>query len=183
MRFVFDDRKTAQAAAFLLERSGGRMPYIKLLKLLYLADRQSLIETGYPVTGARMVSMDHGPVLSEVLDFITWGPHEGSTWGRYVSPPDGYDVTLVGRAEREELSDYEVELLEAVFEQYGGWDKWALIEYTHTLPEWVDPAGSALPIDGRVILREAGKPDEEIQAISELAGEIRSFNNFIARRH
>ena len=68
MEFVFNDRKTAQAAAWLLDRQEGRMPYLKLIKLLYLADRQSLIESGYPITGDRLVSMDRGPVLSRVLD-------------------------------------------------------------------------------------------------------------------
>ncbi|MGE0134681.1 MAG: hypothetical protein AB7L91_10365 [Dehalococcoidia bacterium] len=48
MQFVFDERRAAQAAAQLLELRGGRMPYMKLIKLLYWADRESLIETGTP---------------------------------------------------------------------------------------------------------------------------------------
>ena len=39
------------------------MAYIKLIKLMYLADRRCLIETGFPITGDRMVSMPKGPEL------------------------------------------------------------------------------------------------------------------------
>ena len=51
MEFFFDERRAAQAASLLLERRAGRMPYIKLIKLLYLADREALIETGRPDHG------------------------------------------------------------------------------------------------------------------------------------
>jgi hypothetical protein len=36
---VFDERKAAQATAFLLFMAGGKLPLIKLVKLLYLAER------------------------------------------------------------------------------------------------------------------------------------------------
>ena len=51
MKFVFDERKAAQAAAHLLHRHGGPMPYIKLIKLLYLADRRGLRRDGSPGYG------------------------------------------------------------------------------------------------------------------------------------
>jgi hypothetical protein len=35
-------------------------------KLLYLADRESLKKTGRPITGDRVVAMEHGPVLRSV---------------------------------------------------------------------------------------------------------------------
>lgn len=176
MRFVFNERKTAQAAAFFLRLSGGHMPYIKLLKLLYLCDRQSIIETGYPVTGAKLVSMDKGPVLSEVLDRITWGDGE-SVWSEYISSPSNYEVSLTKQEpDEEELSEYEKDLLLDVFRRFGDWDRWALVRFTHELPEWTDPSGSALPIDARRILESAGKSDEEIEHVSKLAEEIWSFS-------
>ena len=70
VEFIFDERKAAQAAAHLLRRHGSSMPYIKLIKLLYLADRQSLIETGYTITGDQLVAMSDGPALNRVLFFI-----------------------------------------------------------------------------------------------------------------
>ena len=43
---------------------------LQLVKLLYFVDREALLRRGAPVTGDRMVSMDHGPVLSTTLDLI-----------------------------------------------------------------------------------------------------------------
>ena len=68
---MFKEVKTAQVAAFFLAKAPGhRMPHLKLMKLLYLADRESMRETGYPMSWDRLVSMPHGPVLSTTLNLI-----------------------------------------------------------------------------------------------------------------
>lgn len=177
MDFVFNERKAAQAAARLLDRHDGRMPYLKLIKLLYLADRQSLVESGTPITGDRFVSMDRGPVLSKVLDLIRADPRTGaSAWHEYVSPPVNFEVSLLRPAEGDELSEYERDLLDRVVEEYGHMSRWDLVEHTHDLPEWVDPAGSAIDIDVTVILRGAGFTAEEIRAVREQADAAYSFH-------
>lgn len=167
MRFVFNERKAAQAAAQVLRLQGRRMPYIKLVQLLYLADRQSLIETGYTVTGDRLVASHHGPTLGRVLDLITWGPVGHSAWQETVSPPENYEVSLqTQEAGADELSEYEIALLAEVNERFGQMDSAELLKYTRSLPEWADPPGESAEIDARLILREAGKSDEEIKATS-----------------
>lgn len=176
MRFMFDDLKAAQAAGYLLQRSGGSMPYIKLMKLLYLADRQSLVDTGAPVTGAYMVSMEYGPVLSEVLNLMTFGDHD-SAWKQYVSAPYGDYMVSATRdgLPVDALSEYETDLLERLVERYRAMDRWKLVRLTHELPEWTDPGRSSLPIDPRRILEEAGLPADEIQGIAEQAEAVWAF--------
>ena len=67
----FSVERTAQAAAVLLRRADGhRMPYIRLLKLLYVADRESVRGTGFPITGDDPCAMRRGPVLSITHDLI-----------------------------------------------------------------------------------------------------------------
>ena len=51
----------AGPAARLLKLHGAAMPYLKLIKLLYLADRQALLELGRPISCDLFVSMPHGP--------------------------------------------------------------------------------------------------------------------------
>lgn len=175
MKFVFDERKTAEAAAYLLRLRGGRMPYMKLIKLLYLADRESLVETGYPITGDIQLSMNFGPVLSHVLDAIHYG---SPVWNEYVSVPDGYDVSLVSTAHDvalDELSPYDRAMLGRVNDTVGSLDQWALVRYTHQLPEWENPNGGAVPIDPRIVLQEAGRSDREIQ---EVAAEVEAIHTF-----
>lgn len=175
VRFVFDERKAAEAAAILLQLNQGPMPYIKLIKLLYLADRRSLVETGYTITGDRMVSMDHGPVLSRVYDCNKAEPTAESFWHKHVTAPSNYEVALREPTDGMSLSDYEEDVLREVFGLYGHLDRWKLVDYMHTLPEWEDPSGSSYPIDIRVILREAGKSDEEIEYIATLIESFRTF--------
>src|SRR5438445_7076997 len=71
MGFRFNIDKTMQAIAALLHFHGTKeMSYLRMLKLLYIADRESLKETGRPITGDRIVAMEHGPVLSGVYNLV-----------------------------------------------------------------------------------------------------------------
>src|ERR1700712_384885 len=93
----FNEAKATQAAARLLRNRGGRMSYMKLIKLLYLADREALARWGRPITTDSYVSMKHGPVLSGVLNLITDGedPAAGQTfWSRHISEPEHFEVSL-----------------------------------------------------------------------------------------
>jgi uncharacterized phage-associated protein len=179
MQFPFDERKAAQAAAYLLLKSKEKkINYMKLIKLLYLADRQALLERGKPITGDRMVSMPRGPVLSGILNLINWGQRreEHCVWLEYVSPPSGYDVRLVqDNPELDELSIFECRILDRVYARYGDLDKWSLVDLTHKLPEWHDPRGSSFPIDPADILRAESRSEETIQRIADNARQALSL--------
>ena len=173
MQFVFDERTAAQAAAHLLRRHGGPMPYVKLIKLLYLADRRAFIETGFPITGDRFVAMPYGPVLSRVLDLMAWESRDAdSPWSACVSQPLNYCVMAIGPPDESHLSEYDRDTLDAVLDEFGALDRWALVDYTHTLPEWTDPAGSAVDIDPRVILRDAGFTEDAIAAVESDVADV-----------
>lgn len=165
----FDEKKTTQAAALLLRLRGEKkMHYIKLIKLLYLADRTALLKWGRPITYDHYVSMDNGPVLSKTLDLITdeLKPGKDSFWLEYISEPKHFVVNLKNDPGQDELSEAEINLLKEVFEKYGKMDRWKLIEdVMHQLPEWINPHGSALPIDYRDILRASDKTPQEIASI------------------
>ena len=170
MRFVFDERRAAQAAARLLDRNGGTMPFLKLVKLLYLADRESLIETGAPITGDRFVSMRFGPVLSRVLDLIRDDcPADDSVWHGYVARKR-FDARLVGNTESKRLSDFDRGVLDGVFEAYGCLKEWDVVARTHALPEWKDPGDTAIPIEPEDILRYSGYSEAEIESVADDAG-------------
>lgn len=70
----FNERRATEAAAKFLKLRGGRMSYLKLIKLLYLLDREALLRWGRPVTTDRYVSMDNGPVVSRIYDLIRRSP-------------------------------------------------------------------------------------------------------------
>ena len=175
MQFVFDEEKATQAASLLLGRHGGTMPYIKLIKLLYLADRNSLIETGSPITGDRFVAMPKGPVLSRVLDLIRESdPAADSLWHSCIVRR-GYDAALIGAPGRDRLAEYDEKLLDRLFESYGEENKWQLVDLTHELPEWTDPGETSCPIAPEDILRHAGFTEYQVQAVAEQAAAVYSF--------
>lgn len=174
MRFPFNQRKAAQAAAYLLAKHGDQLDYLKLIKLLYLADRESLIKRGRPITGARMVSMPYGPVLSEVLNLINLGQRyeEECPWLEYISAPEKYAVRRINPDnDFNQLAEHECRILDEIDAVFGKMNKWSLVDWTHELPEWQDPRGSSLPIDPADILRAEGRSEVDIQRIAQKAAE------------
>lgn len=169
MNLRFNETKAIQAVAHMLALRGGRMSYMKLIKLLYLADRTALLRWGRPITTDRYVCMDRGPVLSRVLELATDGDEPGgsSVWATHIGEPANYEVALRCDPGRDELSEAEIGVLNDVFQAHGGRSRWDLVALTHTLPEWKDPQGSAIPISVRDILKAGGKTEIEIAAIED----------------
>jgi uncharacterized phage-associated protein len=173
---TFDERKASQAAAYLLFRAGGRLPLLKLMKLLYLSERVSFQRFGDSITGDAMVSMPHGPVLSMTYDHLNGGLEsmEGG-WSTWISDRAGNEVALQDssmiRSPEEDLlalSDNDLECLAQVWSEFGHWDRWKLVEYTHTggCPEWEDPKGSSRPIPPARLLKALGHAPAQVEALS-----------------
>ncbi|MET0464794.1 MAG: Panacea domain-containing protein [Chitinophagaceae bacterium] len=171
MKPNFREEKATQLAALLLKLRGGRMSYLKLMKLMYLVDRAALLRWGRPVTFDNIVSMNNGLVLSQTLDLITGGSRLGvdELWRRFISEPQGYEVALENEPEFDELSKAEVSLVEEIFGKFGRMSRWELVDLTHTFPEWTDPKGSSIPVDYKEVLEAGEKSEREIfEILSDL---------------
>lgn len=157
------------------------MSYLKLIKLLYLADRTALLRWGRPVSTDKYFAMDRGPVLSHVLDLVTQEamPENASYWSQYISDPSHYEVSLQDDPGQDELSEAELKLLEEIFHEHGHKTRWELVELTHRLPEWEDPQGGAIPISYRDILRAAGKTDLEIAVVEAELEAVAMMEKFL----
>lgn len=164
MASPFNERKATEAAAHLLTLRGGQMHYLKLLKLLYIADREALQRWGIPISHDNYASMDHGPVLSQTYNLIRDG---GSRfWSEHISAPFGdYEIALTLKPETQKLSPIEEKLLDEIYAQYGHSNRWDLVDKTHAFPEWQNPHGSSIPISLKEVLQGLGEPEEEIEAI------------------
>ena len=167
MRLRFNEVKATQTASRLLRLRGGKMSYLKLIKLLYIVDREALIRWGRTVTTDRHVSMPKGPVVSQIYELITGDePPGGETfWRRHISAPKQFEIELDHDPGDDELSGAEEALIAEVFDEHGHKGRWELVRFTHDLPEWQDPCGSSLPISYRDILRAARKTEAEIAAV------------------
>ena len=168
--FKFNEKKTTQAVALFLEKNGGGMNYMKLIKLLYLADREALAHWERPITGDNYVSMPKGPVLSNVLDIINYGKYcnLNSYWYKYINTPSDHEIKLKEMPEHDTLSKREMELIDELFEKFKGLNQWDMVEICHEmLPEWEDVENTSKPIKIERILKEVHKSKEDIDAIAE----------------
>ena len=135
MRTKFNLEKAVQAAAVLLRAEGKSMSRLRLLKLLYLAERKCLEMTGCPFLGGRLVLMHEGPLHSEVYDLIKGNYKDEAAWSRYVSKDGQRDIHLDDEPEMSELSPFETRLLNGLVEDRMAMDDFAVADETHELPE------------------------------------------------
>jgi uncharacterized phage-associated protein len=167
MRTPFDIQKAAQAAHFFVVRAGGEMEILRLVKLLYLADRHSLERRRVPIVGGTYWSLKHGPVTSEVLDLINDGTREGnSAWERLISDRADHRVAAAPwPVPYDALSASELGLLAEVWERFGGKGKWDLVEWTHRhCEEWSDPRGGRAEISARRLAESFAWRPAEVDA-------------------
>jgi len=157
----YNEKKATHVAAFFLSQADGRMQILKLMKLMYLSERASFESLGEPMIGDRLVSMDHGPVLSRTLDHMNrlipsdkWDELIGSREDHYLALKKNIKnpYTELGL-----LSEAETKILDSVWTKFGKLNGFDLANLTHEIcPEWEDPKGSALAIPHMRLLRFLG---------------------------
>ena len=183
--FVFNEKKAAQAAACLIELNSGRMNYMKLIKLLYLADRRFILEWGNSITTDSYVSMDNGPVISRIYDLIKNGRVDNGSFWSSCFRTDDYEIVLQKHPGNDYLSPMEMEVLADVNTRFSGCSEWDLVDYCHKhLPEWQDPHGSSIQITIEDIIgaEKAGSPDyDDAVSAVRLAAEVQKSNYFLMK--
>jgi hypothetical protein len=152
------------------------MNYTKMLKLLYLADRKSLLETGSTITGDNVVNMTNGPVLSQVYDCIKGNRTEDCvSWSKHLRK-DSYELVLEADPGDSELSDYDVNLLTALAREHQRHNWRDMVNLVHELPEWEDPGATSVGVDYDNILQAADLPVATIQSYQALNAAARSVD-------
>jgi uncharacterized phage-associated protein len=170
MNTKFDFTRALQAAAHLIKlQPHQQLSYLRLLKLLYIAERELLAEHGTLLTADRPYAMPKGPVLSETLQLITGQiiGKQQQTWRQFIETV-GHDVVLKEDPGHGELTRAIRRKLEEVNDRYKELDDWDLVEETHKLPEWqrhfVPGSGSSFPYEWEEVMACQGKEPSAIQA-------------------
>ena len=172
-RYRFDERKATQVAALFIRKNGGALNYMKLIKLLYLANREAFRRWGRPIVLDGYFSLPYGPILTKVLSLVNeqLSPDAQSYWKDHISAPAAYDVKLERDPGLDNLNRAEIALVSEIFRQYRDMNEWELVRWCHAnLSEWADPEGSCLEISPEEILRAVGWTPEDIRThLAELA--------------
>jgi uncharacterized phage-associated protein len=137
MEFVFKIDKAVQTAAYLIKKNKGKpFSYLSLIKILYLAERQSLIESGEPIFGDDFFAMDYGPVVSNVLNLVR-GVIRDQRWNSYIINAPDCCLELKKDPGTGLLCQYEREILDSIFSKFEGMNRWDVVDETHQLPEYI----------------------------------------------
>src|SRR5579871_6725290 len=116
------DNATAMAVYFLMCAPNHALDDLVLMKLMVIAERRCMAETTSLITGAEFVSMQNGPVLSDVLDLMK-GQTPSTLWNRCIGfvphrghgTPSNHCVLKCDLDVGEYLSEFEVDLLTSVW--------------------------------------------------------------------
>lgn len=178
----FDVQKAIQVAGELLRFERNRMSYIRLLKLLYIADRDALRECGMPILGSRAVAMDNGPLHSDVYGLVK-GIHERTAiWSQFFSTI-GYQVETTKQPDNGLLSPYEITKLRQVSEKYAPFTDLDICkEMTHSFDEWTKnyKDGTSRPIPIEDIIDAVGRKGDKKSIADDLA-ELEEFDKLMSQ--
>lgn len=182
---MFNERKVAQMAAYLLAKGERTMPHLKLMKLLYLADRRSMDVHGFPISGDHVVAMPHGPVLSMTLNLINGAIISCENgWESWISDKSDHRVSLRRTPTLElldELSEADRNTLDVIWSEFGYMNQWEIRDYTHDhCPEWRDPNESSFSIPYADIFRALGKSPEVASELSARIEAKQSLDKLLA---
>ena len=170
---AYCEKRAAQTAAFFICRAGGAIEVLKLMKLMYLAERESLAKYGEPITGDVLVSMKHGPVLSKTLDHINgFIDSEEGGWESWISGRAGHKLELQPAHKPTDkllqLSDADNEILDFIWNKFGHYSQYKLRDITHKIcPEWEDPGDTSQLIPYSRILNCVGHKPEVVRELEQ----------------
>ena len=126
--------KLIQLTYYVLQKYDTRLNYTKLIKLLYLAEREAFKETGLSLSGDIYYSLDNGPVLSGLLDLIhgSYKDKEAQNLWNARFARDSFDlITVVDRIPLAKLSEFDRDVLDRIDGQFHNNDYGFLIRYLH----------------------------------------------------
>jgi len=120
----------------------GEADKVKLIKLIYLADKYHLIRYGRTITNDNYYAMEYGPVGATLKDILSFDRYYLSKQeyeylskliekkGEHNFQAKDADISF------DMLSESDREALDFVIEHFGYMDSRALSEYTHQYLEW-----------------------------------------------
>jgi uncharacterized phage-associated protein len=177
----FRSRKAAQLCAHFAVKEGGTIEKLKLIKLVYLAERQCLEDWHRPILFDELFSLPHGPICSSTLNGINGNIHE-QIWDDFVAR-NGNEIVAMkkfGRESLDEISDAELDIVGEVWQRFGHMTASQLRNYTHEhCPEYTETTGR-IPISYREVLEAVGAASVEAEAIDREISELRREESALA---
>ncbi|PIR02477.1 MAG: hypothetical protein COV62_01355 [Candidatus Nealsonbacteria bacterium CG11_big_fil_rev_8_21_14_0_20_35_11] len=135
---AFDNKKATQALNFLALKEGGLIDKLKVVKLMWLADRLHIRKYGRPIFNDIYFAMPYGAVGSSAKDLAGFNVDgdEKEYLENYLELGRGYKIKSKQKVDLDIFSDSEIEALEKSYREYGQLNQFDLAELSHKFPEW-----------------------------------------------
>lgn len=187
--------KLVQVVNYILQKYNYELNYTKLIKILYIADRECLDKWNFAISGDSYCLMKQGPVLSGLYDLIrnspACDPIQKMHWNVLFKKRDYDLVSLSGRnchydglSDYDELSDGEMKIMDDVDAKYHDKDWNYLVDnVVHKFPEWTHQPceKGVIPLKKETILKALHKSDAEIEEILEVENAVESLWQDLAK--
>jgi uncharacterized phage-associated protein len=150
-------------AAYLAQQSRYPVDKLKLIKLIYLAEREFLARHLLPMTLDEFYSMKNGPVASAALNGLNGKLHK-AFWGNWIKNKSNKITAAKVRArdDFDNLSDADVEVLNAIWKEFGKYTTSQIWQHVHTkCPEYQAVEQGRLPISYNDLLTALKKQNVE----------------------
>jgi uncharacterized phage-associated protein len=124
-------KKILNAIIFFASKSPhAKINRLKLMKLLWLADRIHLNKYGRLILKDNYNALPHGPVPSQTMDF---SKHTIENTFDVM----GFTIIAKSSFDSKYFSKSDIEIMELVWKKYGSMNKYKLRDYSHKFPEWL----------------------------------------------
>lgn len=160
----FRSLKAAQLCAWFAVRAGGYIEKLKLIKLIYLSEREHLVAFEDSMLLDELYSLPHGPICSGALNGIDGVIHK-EIWDNYIARNGNIVVALrnFSRQDLDDLSEVDVDMVEAVWKRFGHMTASQVRNWTHqNCPEYTELNTGRLPISYKDVLDAAGSDNASI---------------------
>lgn len=136
-----DTRKIIQALAYLANYQPDKMlDNMKAYKLLWLADRYHLRQTGRTITGDSYYAMPYGIVPSDakcLLEKVKTKLKDPKGYKDKFLILGDHQYKAIAEPDLKEFSESDLDALNKVLAEYNGYDAIRLSSISHKFPEWL----------------------------------------------
>lgn len=114
---------------FAMKAPENKISRLRVMKLLWLADRIHLNRYGRFILRDTYYALPHGPVPSKTMDLSENSVED-------VFTVRGYEIEAEDHFDPKYFSKSDLEVFEEVWERFGGLKELVLRDYSHFFPEW-----------------------------------------------
>ena len=175
----FSPEKAVQLISLFLIKAGGSLEKLKLIKLIYLADRRFFELYGEPILWDEYYSLPQGPICSSALNCIDKNIASELS-DAFFSAADNRNIQIEEHIEIgcfDHLCEAEINVADSVWQEHGAKTASQLRNYTHSnCPEYVLLEHGRIRIPYENILAAVGNDRPR-----ETALELEAHRNVVAK--